>query len=67
MAHPGAKKTLQLVAPRYYWKGMNSFIAQVVNKCCKFWPSHINHDKTPNFFTLFSSTELFMAACTYEI
>lgn len=48
-AHPGAKKTLQLLSARYYWKGMNAFVTQFLNNCHVCKRSHINHDKSPGF------------------
>ena len=52
-AHPGSKKTLQLLSARYYWKGMKSFINQFISNCHPCRQSHINHDKTPGFLHSF--------------
>lgn len=48
-AHPGLKKTLQLVGARYYWKGMKEFIKRYIDNCHDCRKSHLSHEKQPGW------------------
>jgi len=49
-AHPGERKTYQLLKPRYYWHGMWSDIKQYIRNCRACRESHHYHDKTPGLY-----------------
>ena len=46
-AHPGQKKTRQLVAEQYYWPGLPSDCDTYVNNCKDCRWNHLPRDKTP--------------------
>ena len=45
IAHPGERKTYQLLAPQYYWKGMGADCSQYVANCMDCKTSHSNQLK----------------------
>lgn len=49
VAHPGCKKTLQLLKDRYYWKGMRATVERFIENCHPCRRSHLNQDKTPGW------------------
>ena len=48
-AHPGRNKTIALVARKYYWKGMRSWIEQYIANCQVCKRALAPRDKKPGF------------------
>ena len=48
-AHPGRNKTIALVARKYYWKGMRSWIEQYIANCQVCKRALAPRDKKPRF------------------
>ena len=48
-AHPGKTKTLQLLAPYYYWKELRSNVATYVANCFACRSATVPRDRTPGF------------------
>lgn len=46
-AHPGRKKTLGLLQPRYHWPRMAADVAQYIQNCQTCQRTHRPRDKTP--------------------
>ena len=48
-AHPGKTKTLQLIAPCYYWKGMRADVERYVANCHECRRASVPRDRPPGF------------------
>ena len=48
-AHPSKMKTLQLIAPRYYWKGIRTDIERYVANCYECRQASVPRDRPPGF------------------
>lgn len=46
-AHPGGRKTYQLLAPKYYWRGMEVDCRRFVDNCTACQLNHARHTKKP--------------------
>ena len=48
-AHPGRTKTLQLLAPRYYWKGLRADLEQYIANCHECRRALVPRDRAPGY------------------
>ena len=48
-AHPGKTKTLQLIAPQYYWKGMRAEIERYIDNCHECHRATVPRDRAPGY------------------
>jgi transposase InsO family protein len=46
-AHPGRKKTLQMLRSRYYWRGITGDAERYIRNCHTCRRTHVPRDKTP--------------------
>jgi hypothetical protein len=48
-AHPGKTKTFQLIAPRYYWKGLRADVERYVANCYECRRALVPRDRAPGY------------------
>jgi predicted aspartyl protease len=46
-AHPGRRKTIQLLASRYYWKGLSATVERFIRNCHACRRANAPRDRTP--------------------
>lgn len=46
-AHPGQRKTIQLLASRYYWKGLSTTVERFIRNCHACRRANAPRDRTP--------------------
>jgi hypothetical protein len=51
-AHPGKTKTLQLIAPRYYWKGLRADVKRYIANCHECRQASAPQDRAPGYLHL---------------
>ena len=55
--HPGITKTLQLIAPYYWWPNMKTFVTEYIRGCASCQMSKINHNPVHSPLFPISPTE----------